>query len=101
MIDFEPEFSAKIWCYVSTATWYFVSLPADEAGTVRALQPTKGGFGSVPVMVTVGATEWKTSLFPDKKQNSYILPLKAEIRKKEGLSEGDTITLKIRLLASL
>ncbi len=44
----------------------------------------KRGWGSLPVIVAMGKTTWKTSIFPDKKAGAYLLPLKAEVRKKRG-----------------
>ena len=32
------------------------------------------------------------SIFPDSKSGTYILPLKAKVRKKENIYEGDTVT---------
>jgi len=57
----------------------------------------KRGFGSIPIEVTLGKTTWKTSIFPDKKSGTYLLPIKAEVRKKEGIYEDDTITFSIEI----
>jgi hypothetical protein len=47
--------------------------------------------------VTIGQTVWKTSIFPDSKSGSYLLPLKAEVRKKEKIGVGDTLTFSIEI----
>lgn len=57
-----------------------------------------GGWGSLPVMATIGKTSWKTSIFPDKKSESYLLPLKAEVRKKEKIYEDQTILFLIKII---
>ena len=46
-----------------------------------------------------GKTTWKTSIFPDKKSGTYLLPLKADVRRREGIGAGDRITssLEVRL----
>jgi hypothetical protein len=49
-------------------------------------------------MVTIGKTKWKTSVFPDKRSGTYLLPLKAEVRKKEGIFSEDTVSLTIELI---
>ena len=54
------------------------------------------GWGAVRVMVTMGSTKWETSIFPDSRTNSYILPLKADVRKKEGISAGDDVKVKLK-----
>jgi Domain of unknown function (DUF1905) len=38
---------------------------------------------------------WKTSLFP--KDDAYIVPIKAIIRKAENLEEGDNVKLQLEL----
>ncbi|WP_320159276.1 DUF1905 domain-containing protein [Acinetobacter bereziniae] len=40
---------------------------------------------------------WKTSIFPDKQSEGYLLPLKAEIRNKEKIYLGDRILFSIAL----
>jgi hypothetical protein len=45
----------------------------------------------------VGETNWKTSIFPDKKHNSYVLPLKASVRKSEKISDKQVIQVEITI----
>ena len=42
-------------------------------------------------------TIWKTAIWFDTKKNTYILPLKAEIRNKEQIAEGDKVNCYIWL----
>ena len=92
------------------AGWHFLSVPKKQSEEIKKMfGAMKRGWGSLPVEVTVGKTSWKTSIFPasakasagrpDKKSGVYLLPLKADVRKKEGISVGDTISflLKIRV----
>ena len=37
------------------------------------------------VTARIGNSEWRTSIWFDTKQEIYMLPLKAEIRKKENI----------------
>ena len=55
------------------------------------------GFGSVPVKVTLGKTVWKTSIFPDSKSGTYLLPLKSSVRKAEGVFDGDEVNFLIEI----
>lgn len=90
---------AKVWLYPGQAAWHFVTLPKDESGQIKELfGGLKKGFGSLPVKVTIGETAWKTSIFPDKKAGAYLLPLKADVRKREKIMEGDTLVLDIEVL---
>lgn len=43
----------------------------------------------------IGKTTWKTAIWFDTKNNSYLLPLKAEIRKKENLTVNQNINFVI------
>lgn len=87
---------AALWKYSSTAAWYFLTLPSSVADQIRPLAP-KVGFRSVRVKATVGQTTWKTSLFPDTKSNSYLLPMKADVRRREDLNEGDEVVVFLEL----
>ena len=92
------SFKAKVWLYDGAAAWHFVTLPATLAQTIRELfDESKKGWGSIPVMVTINQVSWKTSIFPDKKSKSYLLPLKADIRKKLKITEGATLTIMIEV----
>lgn len=55
------------------------------------------GFGAVRVSVKIGKTVWQTSIFPDKRSGTYLLPLKAKIRRAEGVFEGDAITFTLEI----
>lgn len=92
---------ALVWLYQGASTaaggaWHFVTLPKKDAADIKKRFGTKRpGWGSIPVAVTIGSTTWKTSIFPDKKSESYLLPLKAQIRRREGISAGDTVRLRL------
>ena len=89
---------ATVWLYPGMAGWHFVTLPKKQAKEIKkTFGGRKRGWGSLPVEVTIGKTSWQTSIFPDKKTQSYLLPLKAEVRKKEGITDGDIIVLKIEI----
>jgi len=92
------EFDAELWRWEArTETWTFVSLPTDVADEVLDLAgPVERGFGSVRVEVTIGATVWRTSIFPSS--DTYVLPVKKSVRAAEGLSIGDTVRVRIRLV---
>jgi hypothetical protein len=90
------ECKAKVWLYPGMAGWRFVTLPKKQSAQIKTrFAGSTRGWGSLPVTVTIGKTSWDTSIFPDKKADAYLLPLKAAVRKKEKIDEGDTIALKI------
>jgi hypothetical protein len=80
------------------AGWHFVTLPAVLSAEIRGAHGKKArGWGSLPIRITVGKTGWNTSIFPDKKAGAYLLPLKAEVRKREGIRAGDVIAMTVTM----
>ena len=85
------KFKSKVWVYDGPAPWHFVTLPRKLSAQIKKdFGGGRPGFGSVKVRVTLGKTSWSTSLFPDTKLGAYVLPLKAAVRKKEGVAAGET-----------
>ncbi|MBS3902834.1 MAG: DUF1905 domain-containing protein [Anaplasmataceae bacterium] len=90
---------AEVWLYPGMAGWHFVTLPKKTAADIKSSFGKKArGWGSLPVEVVLGKTKWKTSIFPDKKSESYLFPVKAEVRKKEKIGAGDMVGFKVRVL---
>ena len=86
------EFTAPLWRYPDADGWHFVSLPPEISADITDLTAgARRGFGSVRVAVTVGATSWRTSLFPDSKTGAYLLPVKKAVRVAERLDVGDEV----------
>ena len=71
------RFQAKVWLYPGDTAWHFVSLPKKEAAAVSRAQEgrRRRGWGAVRVKVKIGKTNFETSIFPDKKSGTYLLPL--------------------------
>ena len=92
------RFDARLWLYSGKASWHFVTLPHDVADEIDELTaPTRRGFGSVRVEVTIGTTTWHTSIFPDTKAESYVLPVKKPVRAAERLAVDDLVEITLRL----
>jgi hypothetical protein len=47
------------------------------------------------VHVSIGDTHWYTSVFPQKSGAEWLLPIKAAVRKAEGLAPGDSATVTL------
>ena len=95
-------FTSPCWLYAGKGAWYFVTLPPDSAAEIsyfsKALNGGKRtGWGSVRVTVQVGETVWQTSLFPDSKNKSYVLPIKAAVRKAENIVEGNILEVRVSM----
>ena len=95
MIEF--QFSGEVVRYQGDkAAWYFVTLQPDLAAEINRFSAgLKGGWGSVKVDVTIGATSWRTSIFPS--DDSYVLPVKAAVRKAEGLDHGSAVDVTLSI----
>jgi hypothetical protein len=94
------RFRAPVWLYAGSAAWHFISLPGTEAEIIRARQAHKPrrGFGAIKVEVTIGSQRWLTSVFPDSKRKTYLLPLKATVRRRERIKAGDTVEVAVHFL---
>jgi len=90
------EFSGKIWFWKGPAPYYFVTVPAEQSGDLKAISSlVTYGWGVIPVLVRIGQTEWQTSLFP--KDGCYLVPLKDRVRKAENLHEGDNVSVRLKV----
>lgn len=96
----EVQFRAKVWLYSGDVAWHFISLPKKEAAVLSAMQKGKQrrGWGAIKVKVTIGTTTWETSIFPDKKSGTYLLPLKAKVRKAEKIEEGSVVPVALKTI---
>jgi uncharacterized protein DUF1905 len=78
--------------------WHFVSVPSEISDDIDQLTAgVRHGFGSVRVAVTVGSTTWQTSIFPDRKAGTYLLPMKKAVRTAEHLSTGVDVEARLEL----
>ena len=90
------EFQGKIWFWRGPAPWFFVTVPEQPSRDLKAISSlVTYGWGVIPVHVRIGSTEYTTSLFP--KDGLYLVPVKASVRKAEGLQEGDTVTVRLEI----
>lgn len=99
MFDLRFSFTASLWRWQSDkASWYFVTLPVEDGQHIHFAKGKGAGFGSVRVLAQIGDTSWKTSIFPDKKSGSYILPVKAAVRNTEDLTPDTPIQIMISVI---
>ena len=93
--------TAPIWLWEDGKTrWHFLTIPPDAAVEVRlakAASTPRRGFGSVRVEATVNDVVWRTSIFPHK-DGGYILPIKADVRKRAAVAAGDEVTVELDLI---
>jgi len=100
MIDLSFTFTGKCWLWeTEKASWHFITLPKDKSEEIKFFNESMGhkkrGWGSVRVEATIGNTTWQTSIFPQAKEGTYILPLKAEVRRKEKVLLGNDVCVAL------
>ncbi|MFT5360084.1 MAG: hypothetical protein ACI88L_000565 [Candidatus Paceibacteria bacterium] len=89
----------KVWIWPGeTANWFFIYVDEPFVLDIREWSKGKRGFGSVRVRSKTGKTQWESSMFWSKRENCYIFPLKAAVRKKEGIFDGDEIEVRFELI---
>ena len=90
------EFSGTIWYWRGPAPFYFVTVPEDDSRELKAVSgAVTYGWGMIPLRARIGQTEWRTSLFP--KDDRYVVPVKASVRRAEAIGEGDVVDLTLEL----
>ena len=91
--------SAPIWLWSGgQGSWHFLTIPEDHADEIRVHNlGSRRGFGSVRVAATINGVAWRTSVFPQK-SGGYILPVKADVRHRAGVSAGDEVTVELELI---
>ena len=85
-------FTSELWLSPGKGGWWFVSLPAEMSEEIRStMQHLEGGWGRLHVSVQVGDTAWRTAIWYDTKRGTYLLPIKAHVRKQQGLENGQYV----------
>jgi len=93
-------FDAELWISETHRSVHFVSLPEPIADEIDdRYGDVAKGFGSQKVEVTIGSTTWSTSIFPSERSGTYVLPIKAAVRKAEGLELGSIASVTLSVVA--
>jgi hypothetical protein len=100
-VDTDPyRFDEELWEHQGSAAWFFVSLPEEVADDIDGRYGHReAGFGSLRVEVAIGSTRWRTSVFPDTKRGTYVLPVKKQVRRAEGLADGSVCSVELTVVA--
>ncbi|WP_194408820.1 DUF1905 domain-containing protein [Microbacterium cremeum] len=96
IIEFESDVFR--WDAREDSSWFFTAVPPELSDDIREVPRPARGFGSVRVRARIGGSEWTTSIFPDSKSGSYVLPLKKAVRDAEGLVDGGPVTVRLHVL---
>lgn len=92
------SFESVVVVYPGMAAWRFAYLPKNFAAEIKKnFSASQRGWGSLPVTAKIGKTSWETSIFPDTKSATYLLPLKLAVRNKEKVMDGSKALVSIRI----
>jgi hypothetical protein len=90
------DFSARAFEWRGPAPFVFLALPSEAVEAVRAVAAVASyGWGCIPVLATVGDTNWRTSLMP--KDGGYVLPLRVSVRSAQAIAIGDAVTVELAI----
>lgn len=71
-----------------------MSLPAEIAVEIREnMKWLEEGWGRMKATAKIGNSQWETAIWFDSKHKTYLLLLKAEIRKKENIKTENYINV--------
>ena len=93
------EVTAPLWLWTGeSGSWHFVTVPEAQSDEIRAhCLAIMRGFKSARVEARINGVAWRTSVFPQK-SGGYILPVKADVRRKAEIAAGDQVTVTLELL---
>lgn len=94
-------FTAALWIWNGEGgSWHFFTVPEEPSAEIRLEAGAAGprrGFGSVRVEARIGDVAWRTSVFPQK-GGTWLLPVKADVRRRAGVAAGDEATVSLELV---
>lgn len=91
--------TGPLWLWTGEkVSWHFITVPDEQSDEIRAhCFAEMRGFKSARVEAMISGVTWRTSVFP-MKSGGYILPVKADVRRKAGIAAGDEVTVELELL---
>jgi len=91
-------FQANVIYWRGPSPYFFVAVPPREVLELRHVaKAVSYGWGMIPVEARIGDVAFTTSLFP--KDETYLLPLKAAVRRKADITAGDVILVEMTVQA--
>ena len=96
LIKYEFTGMTHLYQEGDVCSWHFIFFPKDLAKEIRSNHKyQEEGWGRMKATVKIGDTEWKTSIWFDTKNNTYLLPVKKEIRQKEKIEIDKDVEVAI------
>ena len=93
--EMDFDFDGHVVEWRGPAPFYFVAIPEEESADIKFAAKGIEYWGQVPVIVRINDTEFTTALFP--KDGRYLLPLRVDVRRTEGIELGMTVDIGMSL----
>jgi hypothetical protein len=92
------EFKSKVTLWAANPKFFLATVPSKYFTELKEISDaTRRGWGAIRVNVWIGKTGWQTSIFPNGNK-TFDLPLKAAVRKAEGIVEGSEVNVQLELV---
>lgn len=86
------RFEARVIYWRGPSPFFFVPIPVRHGEEISGLSKlVTYGWGMIPVEAEIGGVVFTTALFP--KDGTYLLPLKANVRRKINVTAGDQVSV--------
>lgn len=94
MVQF--KFEAKVIYWRGPSPFFFAPIPPHYGEEIRKISKlVTYGWGMIPVDAAIGGVVFYTALFP--KDETYLLPLKTDVRRKGNITAGDSISVDMTI----
>jgi hypothetical protein len=92
------NFAACIWKYNAKGGWYFVSLPVEISRDIRLhLKHFEEGWGRLKCKASIRELDWYTAIWYDTTHKTYLLPIKADVRRRLKLQIDDDVKVHLEV----
>jgi hypothetical protein len=90
------SFETNVIYWRGPSPFFYAPIPQIHVAELRRVaKVVTYGWGMIPVDVTIGEVAFTTSLFP--KDDTYLLPIKAIVRRQAEITAGDTIMVELTI----
>lgn len=94
--EVELQFCAPVIEWRGPAPYFYAQIPPAESDTIAEFsRALTYGWGAIPVIAQIGENQFRTALFP--KDGGYLLPLRADVRKRESIALADVVEVSLGL----
>jgi hypothetical protein len=92
----EVAFVGEVIEWRGPAPYVYLEVPVPQSDDIKDAARGMEYWGQVAVEPTVRDVTWRTALFP--KDGRYLLPLRADVRRRLGVEVGMTLAASLRVI---